>query len=301
MFDVVIIGGSFAGLSAALQLARARRTILVLDGNQPRNRFARHSHGFLSRDGYAPSAILHEARTQLLHYPTARVEQATVTAVVQHEGGFQVTWADQQAATARRLILATGVVDHLPDVAGVAERWGEGVAQCPYCHGYEVAERRLGVLATGESALHQATMLPDWSAHVTLFTNGFLTLKETDRARLARRSVQIIETPVQQVLGPGRTVAAVELADGRVVPLDALFVTTTVSLAAPFAEQLGCALEAGPFGPMITTDAFQETTVQGVFAAGDAARPMHNLSWAVADGVMAGISAHRSLIFTDNH
>lgn len=299
MFAVVIIGGSFAGLSAALQLARARRKILVLDVGQPRNRFALHSHGFLGRDGSSPSEILQEARTQLLRYPTVQYAQATVSNVARQDTGFQVTFADQQVALAGRLILATGVVDHLPEVAGLAERWGEGVAQCPYCHGYEVAERRLGVLASGESALHQATMLPDWSSHVTLFTNGALTPTDTDRAALARRGVQIIETPVRRVIGPERTVEAVELGDGRMVPLDALFVTTTVSLAAPFAEQLGCELEAGPFGPLIKTDAFQQTTVPGVFAAGDAARSMHNLSWAVADGVMAGIAAHRSLIFAD--
>jgi thioredoxin reductase len=295
MHDVIIIGGSFAGLAAALQLARARRNVLVADAGQPRNRFASHAHGFLGQDGRPPRALLDEARRQLLAYPSVRLRAGEVTAVVGALDRFVVTFADGEPALARRLILATGVADLLPDVPGLRERWGEGVVHCPYCHAYELADKRLGILATGPAALHQAQMLPDWSSRVTLFTNGAIAPSAEERDALERRNVRVAETPVVEVLGTERSVDAVRLADGALVPIDGLFVAAQTTLATPFAERLGCAIEAGPQGPLIATDLFKATTVAGVFAAGDAARQPHSISLAVADGAMAGIGAHRSL------
>jgi thioredoxin reductase len=302
-YDVVVAGGSWAGLSAAMQLARARRRVLVVDAGRPRNRFATTSHGFLGQDGRTPAAILETARAQVLAYPTAALRRDEATRAVKHErGGFGVELASGGSVHARRLVLATGVVDELPDVPGLRERWGVSVLHCPYCHGYEVADRRLGVLAVGEMSVHQALLLPDWSADVTLFTTGAFEPTVAQRDALAARGVRIEPRRVVGVVGDAPALAGVRLraADGSpdggtVVPLDALFTQARNTIASPLAEQLGCAFDEGPFGPVIRTDVRRETTVPGVYAAGDAARVPHNATWASADGVTAGISAHQSL------
>lgn len=294
-YDAAVIGGSWAGLSAAMQLARARRRVLVVDAGLPRNRFAHASHGFFGQDGRAPFAILETARAQVLAYPTAELRHDEVTEAEPSDGGFRVTLASGTTARARRLVLATGVVDELPDIPGLRERWGQSVLHCPYCHGYEVAGRRLGVLAVGDKNLHHALLLPDWSAEVTLFTNGTFEPNEEQRAMLAARGVRIEPRTLVAVVGDSPALTGVQLADGELVGVDAIFTAPHTRMAAPLPERLGCELDDGPFGPVIRTDETKATTVPGVFAAGDAARAVHNATWASADGVMAGIAAHRSI------
>lgn len=300
--DAIVVGGSWAGLSATMQLARARRRVLVVDAGQPRNRFAHTSHGFLGQDGRTPAEILDTARAQVLAYPTAefRADEATRAARVSAapDAEFEIALASGATPRARRLVLATGVVDELPDVPGLRERWGRSVLHCPYCHGYEVAGRRLGVLAVSESSMHQALLLPDWSNNVTLFTNGAFDPTDEQRAALTGRGVVLDPRPLVEVVGDGESLAGVRVAadDGTdVVALDALFTASRTRMASPLAEQLGCAFDDGPFGLVIRTDAKKETTVPGVYAAGDAARVPHNATWASADGVTAGIYAHQSL------
>jgi thioredoxin reductase len=293
--DVIIVGGSFAGLAAALQLARARRRVLVIDAGQRRNRFSHAAHGFLGQDGRAPATIIQEARARMAAYPTATVADAVAEHARPTDTGFEVALADGARHRAAQLILATGVVDELPAIPGLSERWGRSVLHCPYCHGHEVAGGRLGVLATGPLSLHQALLIPDWGA-VTFFTNGQITLDADQRALLRDRRVAIEEAPVAGIEGDAPALTGVRLRDGRAVALDALFTSSRVRQASPLAEQLGCALDDGPFGPIIRVDARQRTTVAGVYAAGDAARMMQNISFAVADGAFAGISAHQATV-----
>jgi thioredoxin reductase len=294
-YDAAVIGGSWAGLSAAMQLARARRRVLVVDAGRPRNRFAHASHGFLGQDGRTPSAILETARAQVLAYPTAEFRQDEATRAETCDGGFQVALASGATARARRLVLATGVVDELPDIPGLRERWGASVLHCPYCHGYEVAGGRLGVLAVGERSLHHALLLPDWSPQVTLFTNGTFEPSADQREALAARGVRVEPRSLAAVVGDGPALTGVRLDDGELVALDALFTASRTRMASALPEQLGCEFDEGPFGPVIRTDARKETTVPGVYAAGDAARAAHNATWASADGVTAGMSAHQSV------
>ena len=295
-YDVVVVGGSWAGLAAATQLGRARRRVLVVDAGRPRNRFARSSHGFLGQDGRSPAEILETFRGQLLAYPTVRIHAGEVREAVQAgDAGFTVDLSTGESLRARRLILATGVVDELPELPGLAERWGDTVLHCPYCHGYEVADGRLGMLAASEASLHKALLLPDWSADVTLFTNGAVTPDAGQRAALDRRGVRLETRGVEGVEGDAPSLSGVRLRDGELVPLDALFVDTRNRMASPLAERLGCAFEEGPMGPIVRTDDRRETTVPGVFCAGDAARAPHTATWAAADGVTAGVSAHQSL------
>lgn len=295
-YDVIIVGGSWAGLAAAMQLARARRAVCVIDGGKPRNRFATASHGVFGFDGMAPTEIVGTVRHQLLAYPSATIRNGEAVDTRSQGDGFSVTLEKGETLTAARLILATGVVDELPPIPGLEERWGKSVLHCPYCDGYEVADRRLGVLATLDESLHQAAVLVDWSARIVLFTNGAVTPDEATRRDLRARNVVIEDLPVSELVGDMPDLSAVRLGDGREVLLDALFTISRTRMASPLAERLGCAFEQGPFGPVISTDDQKQTTIPGVYAAGDAARPVHNASWALADGVTAGIAAHQSLL-----
>ncbi|SHI43529.1 NAD(P)/FAD-dependent oxidoreductase [Wenxinia saemankumensis] len=294
--DVIIIGGSFAGLSAAMQLARARRSVLLLDTGRPRNRFAATSHGFPGQDGRRPGEIGAALRADLAAYPTVTMQEAEALDASREEGGFRLSLAEGGAVTARRLVLAYGVRDTLPDLPGLAERWGASVLHCPYCHGYELDRRPVGVLARGEMALHQAMLLPDWGP-TTLFTNGAFAPTGDQRRMLAARGVALEEGPVAGLVGPAPALAAVRLADGREIPVAGLFIAPQTAPSSDLGARLGCRMAEGPTGPTLAVDGMQATSVPGVFAAGDLANPMANATLAAAAGVMAGTAAHRSLIF----
>lgn len=292
-FDVIIVGGSYAGISAGLQLARARRKVLVIDAGQRRNRFAHNAHGFLAQDGTDPALIARQAREQLLAYPSVEwLAQAAVEAS-KADQGFAVTCADGQTFTGARLILATGVVDELPDVPGLQERWGRSVVHCPYCHGYEMGGAAIGVLAASPLAMHHALLVPDWGP-TTLFLNQIFEPDAEQQAMLDKRGV-VVER--EAVISVGGEHAEVTLASGRVIALAGLFTQPRTRIASPLAQQLGCALEAGPTGDFIKVDALRETNVSGVFACGDAAVAAGNVAIAVGDGARTGGAAHQSLIF----
>jgi thioredoxin reductase len=290
--EYAVVGGSYAGMSAALQLARARRSVAVVDAGLRRNRFAAESHGFLAQDGRPPGEIAEEAKRQLLEYPNVRwIEGQAQTARRLDDEHFEVQ-CGSQSLQARRLILATGVVDELPEVEGLAERWGRSVFHCPYCHGYELGGGAIGVLAASPLAQHHALMLPDWGK-VTLFLNGNYVPDAEQLAALQRRGVEIEDVPVARLSGH----ADVVLADGRVRAMAGLFTQARTRMASTVAEQLGCAFEDGPTGPYIRTDGMQQTSVPGVFACGDAARAAGNVAISVGEGAMAGAAAHRSMMF----
>lgn len=291
-YDAIIIGGSYAGLSAALQLARARRRILVVDAGQRRNRYAVNSHGFLTRDGQPAADIAAEGRANVAAYPNVDWHDGTASAARRDGDAFVVELDGAGTVRAARLVLATGVRDDLPPIDGLAERWGKSVFHCPYCHGYELNEGRIGVLASGPLSVHQAQMLPHWG-QVTFFTNGVCPLDDAQRADLHARGVAVDETPVRRLVN----VATVVLEDGRQEIMSGLFTYGRVHMSSPIAEQLGCAFDQGPLGPFIRTDDSRQTTVPAVFAAGDAMRAASSVALSVADGAMAGVGAHRSLLF----
>lgn len=291
-YDVIIIGGSYAGLSAGLPLARARRKVLIIDSSQRRNRFANHSHGFLTQDGIEAAAIAHKGREQLLAYNTVSWLDAHVSNIKRVNDGFEVRLADNELKQARRLVLATGITDVLPNLPGLAERWGQSVFHCPYCHGYEIKQGRIGMLATSELSLHVALMLPDWGS-TTLFLNGTIEPTAEQLAQLKARHVRIEQRNVQAI----KNKLDMLMADGTTIGLDGLFVTAQFTQTNSFAEALGCELEQMPLGQIIKTTMTKATTVPGVFACGDAARFGGSVPLAVGDGAIAGAAAHQSLIF----
>lgn len=293
-FDVIVIGGSYAGMAAALQLARGYRQVLVIDGGVRRNRFASHSHGFLGQDGKSPSLIAEEAKAQLLEYPNLTWLQGLVDSVEKASDSFTLTTQDNKTLSAKRLILATGVSDHLPAIAGLQERWGSSVFHCPYCHGYELQRGPLGVLAVSEASFHQAMLIPDWGP-TTLFTNNCFKPDADQRAQLAARGVQIETEKVSEIAGEQS--AIVKLDNGRLVELAGLFVASLTQPSNRIAQDLGCEIAESPVGFYVKTDELKQTSIPGVFACGDLARPMGSVTFAVGDGAQAGFAAHRSLIF----
>jgi thioredoxin reductase len=294
--DAIVIGGSFAGLSAAIHIARARRSVCVIDAGSPRNRFADASHGFFGQDGNEPLRMIASARAQLQRYPTVRTVVSEAVSASAITGGFEVALTGDEMLTATKLVLAFGISDVLPELPGLAERWGKSVLHCPYCHGFEYGGQRLGVLQTMPISSHQAMLIADWGP-TTMYLNGGDMPDAEVQAKLARRGVAIEPAPIVALRGDGTTLSSLLLAGGREALIDALYLAPRSRLNSPIAEQLGCALDDGPFGPVIRADAAKLTTVPGVYAAGDAARAPHNASWAAADGVTAGVSLHQSLVF----
>lgn len=298
-YEVIVVGGSFAGLSAAMQLARARRSILLVDAGRPRNRFAQTSHGFLGQDGVPPADIMREGLTQLSRYPTVDFVHAEALSAASEDGGLVLGLSDGAEFRTRKLILATGVADTLP-LDSMVPRWGVSVLHCPYCHGYEVRDRRLAVIANAPAAVHQAMILPDWGP-TTFYTQGQFEPSGEEAALLAARGVGIERTPVAELLGEGAEIRALRLADGREVPAEVVFTAPGTRMASPLAEQLGCVFADGMTGPYIEVDPMQQTSTPGVFAAGDAATAMYNATLASAAGIMAGVSAHRALVLEAAH
>lgn len=296
-YDVIIIGGSYAGLSAGLQLARARRKVLVIDEGLRRNRFASHSHGFITQDGVDPSVIAADARSQLMEYSTVdwvsgRAETVQRNGETTSGQALLDVMLGANRYQSHRIILALGVRDVLPEIEGLNERWGKSVFHCPYCHGYELNQGKIGVIAGSALSMHHALMLPDWGP-TTLLLNQAFTPDADQLAALAARGVVLERGPVESITGH----ADVRLLDGSCLSFEGLFALAPFEITSQIPQQLGLDMEESPLGSIIRTDAMKETSVPGVFACGDAARPMASIALAVADGNLAGVNAHRSLMF----
>lgn len=294
--DAIVIGGSFAGLSAAMYIARARRSVCIIDAGAPRNRFAAHSHGFLTHDGSEPGTMLAIARAQVAAYPTAAFVEGKAVSASQDRDDFSVALSTGERLEAARLVLAFGISDELPAIPGLVERWGKTVLHCPYCHGYEFSGRQLGVLSVSPASIHQAMLIAEWGP-TTLYLNGEPAPDAAALADLRRRGITVEPAPVKALRGDNVRLSAVELADGRLSAIDALYLGPRTRLNSDIAQQLGCELVEGRFGPIIRTDDTRMTSTSGVFAAGDVTRDAHNATWASADGVTAGTAVHRSLVF----
>jgi thioredoxin reductase len=295
MDDVLIIGGSFAGLSAALQLVRTGRRVTVLDTRLPRNRFAHAAQGLLGFDGISPWDIRRQGEANVLAYPTASIVEAKAVSARVIHGGFAVTDEAGTERQAQRLILAYGQTDVMVDIPGFAECWGNTVVPCPYCHGYEVANQRLGLLYSSPMSLHVAPLIRDWSDRLTLFTDGN-PIPDDDRHKLAQRGIALVEGKVAELAHTNGKISAVVLADGARVELDTLFAHTISAPSSNLHEALGLETVDGPMGPYIKITDKYETSLPGVYAAGDGANPMPNLNLAFASGALAGVMCHQSML-----
>ncbi|CAO4194014.1 NAD(P)/FAD-dependent oxidoreductase [Methylorubrum extorquens] len=295
MDDVIIIGGSFAGLAAALQLGRARRKVAVLDTGLPRNRFASHSHGLLGHDHKPPLDILAEARHQLARYPTIRLVNAWADRVSGADDDFSVVTGDGETLRARRLILSYGVVDQMPEVPGFAENWGTSIVPCPYCDGFEVAGQHWGLVWSGRQSHNQVKLFHDWTDSLTVFADGH-DMPPDIRADLARRNVPVVDGRITEIAHNGGHSAVVSL-DSRSVAVDILFAHPRNKPSASLHDTLGLATIETPLGVALKVDERRETSIPGIYAAGDLATPgMPSVTQASSQGAMAGIFAQQSML-----
>ncbi|MFF3001259.1 NAD(P)/FAD-dependent oxidoreductase [Kitasatospora sp. NPDC057940] len=296
-YDAVVVGAGAAGLSAALVLGRARRRVAVVDAGQPRNAPSAHMHGYLSRDGMPPAALLEVGRAEVAGYGVdlidARVDHVEAVADAEAAGtGFAVHLAGGPVLHARRVVVATGLRDGLPELPGLLERWGRDVLHCPYCHGYEVRDRPLGVLGTGPGAVDQALLLRQWSADVVLITHT-LTPTGAERERLAARGVRVVEGRITRLVTDADRLRGVELADGRVVPREAVFVFPQPVPRDALLFGLECVRDENGW---VTTDRAGRTSVPGVWAVGNVADPRAQVVVAAGAGAAAAFDLDHDLV-----
>jgi thioredoxin reductase len=298
-WDCIVVGGGAAGLSAALVLGRARRRTLLVDSEEQSNRPAHGIGGLLGHDGRAPAELYADGRRELAAYPSVTVRIGRVTAASHDEGLFAVTLEDGSRQQARRLVLATGMEYRIADIPGVAERWGRSVFHCPFCHGWEVRDRALGVIDPDpETGVHRALLLTGWSDDVTLLTNGAAMLPAEARERLVAAGVGIDERPVAALQGLDDELTEITFVDGSSRTCSALLVPAVMHQRSDLAAQLG--IELAPPTPVaadaLVTGSMGETNVPGVFVAGDTGAGMASVANAIAGGSNAAASVVRSLL-----
>lgn len=295
-YDAIIIGGSYAGLSAAMALGRSLRKVLIIDAGQPCNRQTPHSHNFLTQDGQVPANISAIAKAQVLAYPTVKFFDGTAVSAHQDKDGFTVSTADGQIFASRKLILTMGIKDIFPAIPGFAECWGITVLHCPYCHGYEVANQPLGVIANGEMAFEFSKMIHNWSKNLILFTNGVSTLDNEQNQHFKEKNIQIVSDEIAEIVHEAGIMQYVLLKNGTTYPLKSIFGRGTIEQHTPIAAMLGCELDQQN---LIKVNDGQLTTVPGVFAAGDCTTLFRTVAGAVAQGNKAGVSVNKELIEED--
>ncbi|MCF8609203.1 FAD-dependent oxidoreductase [Gordonia sp. HY285] len=295
--DVVVIGGGAAGLSAALTLARARRTVTVVDAGAPRNAPADGVHGLLALDGVSPIELLARGRDEFTGYG-GEIIAGEVVEVSCASYGFRVVLRDESALLARRLLIATGLVDQLPDIPGVRDQWGRGVLHCPYCHGWEVRDRRIGVLGTDAMAVHKAVLFRQWSADVVYFAHT-RQLDPEDRVKLDALGIDVVDGTILRLETVDDRLTGVRLHDETVVPVDAVVVSTQMVARAELVAGLGIEPASNPAGAFIETDQFGATSVPGVWAAGNSSDIGAQVGAAAAAGALAAQHINTDLIMRD--
>ncbi|WP_128546870.1 NAD(P)/FAD-dependent oxidoreductase [Larkinella soli] len=293
VFDVIIIGGSYAGLSAGMTLGRALRNVLIIDGGKPCNRQTPHAHNFITQDGEKPGVIAERALRQVLAYPTVRFMPGTVVGAGREDGRFVVKTEAGETFLSRKLLFATGIADQMPGLPGFAECWGISVLHCPYCHGYEVHGRPLGVLGNGDMGFELAGLIRHWTPSLTLFTHGPASLTGEQQAQLERLNIEIIEKPLAEIEHRNGTMQQLRFGDATTRPLTALFARVPFTQHCPVPQDLGCTLK--PSGHL-NVDAFFRTEVPGIYAAGDNCQPMRSVAVAVSAGMQSGAFLNKELI-----
>lgn len=297
MYDVIIVGGGPAGLNAALILGRCRRKVLLCDAGRPRNAATPLTWGIFTRDGTPPAELRRLAHADLDRYATVERRSIEVMAARRIEPGFRIDLADGTSAQGRRLILATGLHQDVPDIEGFAELWGAGVHSCPYCDGFEVADQPIAAYGHGPGAKGFALELSAWSREVTLCTHGLPTeLSDADCERLVRHGVRVVETPIRRLLGEDGKPSRLVFADGTEWPCKGVFLMPEGCRPSDLIRGLGC--EIGASGTVPTRD-YERTNVPGLFVAGDASRRVQFAVVAAAEGAMAAFAANADLLRED--
>jgi thioredoxin reductase len=296
MHDVLIVGGSYAGMAAAMALGRSMRDVIVVDAGNPCNRFTPHSHNFLTHDGRAPSEIAEIARAQVLAYPTVHMKHASATDIRSDGGGFVVAVDDGTVLRARKVILAAGIVDELPNIPGLQECWGKSVLHCPYCHGYEVRGSRTALIGHGDAGLEMAIMVGHWAPDLTVLTNGWIDAEALDRLRAQASGVRVDTRPIAEVVHERGHVRAIRFQDGSASSFDVIYAKVPFKLHSDLSTRIACEHTSEGY---VVVDGTGRTSIAGVYAAGDCASKMRTVANAVGTGTTVGMQVNRDLVMGD--
>lgn len=295
-FDVIIIGGSYSGLSAAMSLGRALRQVLVIDSGLPCNRQTPHSHNFITQDGEKPAVISAKAKLQVQVYKTVQFYTGLAVKAIKKDKGFEITTENGAVFTSRKIIFATGVKDLLPDVAGFAECWGISVIHCPYCHGYEVKNEKTAILANGEIGFEYAKLISNWTKDVRLCTNGKSGLTPEQLQILKNHDISILEDEIDSFEHNQGYISNIVFKNGKKVDVKAVYARPPFKQHCTLPQDLGCEInEQG----LLKVDMMQKTNVPGIYASGDCTTQMRSVAIAVSTGSFAGAVLNKELIDED--
>lgn len=292
-FEVLIIGGSYAGLSAAMALGRSLRRVLVIDSGLPCNHSAPHSHNFITHDGEAPAKIARKARKQVERYDTVHLHKGLAVEGKKTEAGFEVKTQAGEVFFGKKLVFATGIRDLLPDIPGLTECWGKTVIHCPYCHGYEFRQQKMGIMANGQRAFHLASLVNNLTSDLTVMTNGKSDFETVQWEKLRKHGVKVIESEIAKTEQEGGQIKNVIFKDGSRVGFDAAYAAVPFVQHSEMPAWLGCELTEQGY---VKVNPFQQTNIEGVFACGDNSSMMRSVANAVATGNMAGAMVNAKLV-----
>lgn len=295
-FDVIIVGGSYAGLAAGMALGRALRNVLIIDSGQPCNRQTPQSHNFLTNDGKPPKEIAGLAKEQVLRYSSVKFLDGSATAGFKTEQGFGIQTENGKKLTARKLIFATGIKDIMPSIPGFAESWGISVLHCPYCHGYEVRHQTTGILANGDIAFELSAMISNWTKDLTIFTNGKSTLTEQQCTDLSKHQIKIIETGISSLENKNGHIENILFNDGTKAPVKAMYARLPFVQHSSIPGSLGSEMTEDGY---IKIDPAHRTTVHGLYACGDNTTRTRTVANAVSMGTTTGMMVNKELIEED--
>lgn len=292
-FEVIIIGGSYSGLSAAMSLGRSLRNVLIIDSGLPCNRHTPHSHNFITQDGEQPAVISAKAKVQVDFYNTVQFYNGLAVSATKAENGFAIKTKSGKVFTSKKLLFATGVKDLLPEISGFAECWGISIIHCPYCHGYEVKTEKTAVVANGDMGFEYVKMISNWTKDLRLITNGKSTLTPAQTDILQKHKIEIIEEEIDAVVHTNGNIEQIIFKNQSKIKVKALYFKASFQQHCPLPESLGCELtEQG----LLKVDGFQKTTIPGVFASGDCHIQARSVAMAVSSGSLAGAMINKALI-----
>ena len=291
-FEVIIIGGSYAGLSAAMALGRSLRNVLIIDSGLPCNRQTPHSHNFITQDGVKPSVIAEKAKAQVSRYSTVKFLSDVAVGGKKTEKGFAITTQSNNEFTARKLIVATGIKDIMPGIKGFSECWGISVIHCPYCHGYEFRNQKTGILANGEKAFHVASLVNNLTDNITILTSGKADFSAEQLATLDKHNINIIESEISQIEHESGQIKNVTFEDGSKIDFNVTYAAIPFIQHSDIPVALGCELTEQGY---IKVDLFQKTSIEGVFACGDNTAMMRSVANAVYGGNLTGAMVNKEL------
>ncbi|OBW42683.1 Alkyl hydroperoxide reductase subunit F [Chryseobacterium sp. MOF25P] len=292
-YEVIIIGGSYSGLSAAMALGRSLRKTLVIDSGKPCNEKTPHSHNFLTQDGKSPKEIAESAQKQVSEYETVHLHKGKAIDAKKTENSFEITTEKGEKFHSKKLIIATGIVDEIPDLKGFKESWGISLIHCPYCHGYEYKGKKTAIIANGDKAVHISSLVKNLTGNVTLITRGEANLTDEQREKLNRNNIQIIENEISELKHHKGIVESIIFTDGTEIKFEAVYGAFPFHQHSEIPKNLGC--EFTEFGH-IKTDQFQKTNIPGLFVCGDNSSMMRSVSNAVMTGNVAGAMVNMELV-----